>query len=47
MQETGQKEIACNDKDFKPNMKTIFDFASEIVFKWEPILTKKGDTPVS
>lgn len=28
-------------------MKTIFEFASEIVFKWEPILTKKGDTPVS
>ncbi len=28
-------------------MKTIFDFASEIVFKWEPILSKKGDTPVS
>ena len=47
MQETGQKEIACNDKDFKPNMKTIFDFSSEIVFKWEPILTKKGESPVS
>lgn len=28
-------------------MKTIFEFASEIVFKWEPVLTKKGDTPVS
>jgi hypothetical protein len=47
MQETGMKYIACNDKNFKPNMKTIFDFASEIIFKWEPILTKKGDTPVS
>ena len=28
-------------------MKLIFDFASEIVMKWEPILSKKGDTPIS
>ena len=47
MQESGQKEIACNDKDFKPNMKTIFDFASDIVFKWEPIFTKQANTLVS
>ena len=36
MQDADQPEIACNDKDFKPNLFKLLDFATKMVFEIEP-----------
>ena len=41
MQDNDAPTIACNDKDFKPNLYALFNFATEMVFINEPIYKKK------
>ena len=43
LQDDNQASIACNDKDFKPNFKTLLDMASEMVYKLEPKYLKTGE----
>ena len=35
MQDGDSKGIACNDKDFKPNLFALLDFATKMVFEEE------------
>jgi len=37
LQNKQQESIACNDKDFKGNLFKLFDLATTMVFKNEPI----------
>jgi hypothetical protein len=43
LQDDNQKSIACNDKDFKPNFKSLLDMASAMVFELEPKFMKTGE----
>lgn len=43
LQDDNQASIACNDKDFEPNFKTLLDMASEMVYKLEPKYMKSGE----
>ena len=40
LQDNNQPNIACNDKDFKPNFFGMLDMASEVVFRCEQLLSE-------
>jgi hypothetical protein len=37
----GEEKIGWEDNEFEPNLYALFDIASDVVFKLEPIFTKK------
>jgi len=48
LQDNFQDQIAFNDKDFKPTIESIFYYATEIVFYYEPYYMNNNDEcPVS
>lgn len=43
----GEQKIGWLDKEFDPNLFALFDIATEVVFKLEPIYTNKGKCQIS
>jgi len=38
----GEEKLGWEDKEFEPNLWALFDISSDVVFRLEPIFTKKG-----
>jgi hypothetical protein len=38
----GEQKLGWEDKEFIPNLFALFDIASDVVFRLEPIYTNKG-----
>lgn len=43
LQDALQDKIACNDKDFKPNLYRLYELATVMVFKNEPLFMGTDD----
>lgn len=43
----GEQKIGWLDKEFDPNLFALFNIATEVVFKLEPIYTNKGKCQIS
>ena len=39
----GEEKLGWEDKEFNSNLFALFNLASDVVFKLEPIYTKKGE----
>ena len=43
----GEQKLGWEDKEFIPNLFALFDIASDVVFRLEPIYTNKGKCQIS